>query len=101
MALRWTNFDLAFSSTQIHHVDEVGVPNLCVQINSHCFCFHRSQIGSPILGTILQIQIATENTDSFRCCVSNAHSPRSGLAGDDAMESEEMLAMLYSMAIMR
>ncbi|XP_025814620.1 ribosomal biogenesis protein LAS1L-like, partial [Panicum hallii] len=26
---------------------------------------------------------------------------RSGLAGDDAMESEEMLAMLYSMAIMR
>lgn len=28
-------------------------------------------------------------------------SPRNGLAGDDALESEEMLAMLYSMAIMR
>jgi len=28
-------------------------------------------------------------------------STRNGLAGDDALESEEMLAMLYSMAIMR
>lgn len=27
--------------------------------------------------------------------------PRNGLAGDDALDSEEMLAMLYSMAIMR
>jgi ribosomal biogenesis protein LAS1 len=28
-------------------------------------------------------------------------STRNGLAGDDALESEVMLAMLYSMAIMR
>jgi len=39
--------------------------------------------------------------DGFICHKLFAHSPRSGLAGDDAMESEEMLAMLYSMAIMR
>jgi len=28
----------------------------------------------PILGTILQIQIATENSDSLRCCESNAET---------------------------
>jgi hypothetical protein len=27
--------------------------------------------------------------------------PRSAIAGDDMLESDEMLAMLYSMAIMR
>jgi hypothetical protein len=27
--------------------------------------------------------------------------PRSAIAGDDALESDEMLAMLYSMAVMR
>jgi len=49
----------------------------------------------------LNLFLAAEFGWCYICLKLFVLSPRNGMAGDDALESEEMLAMLYSMAIMR
>jgi hypothetical protein len=66
---------------------------------------HRLFCRDTNAGSLLPVRCLIQSTKVHvvrsRNSVRYSPFPRSAIAGDDALESDEMLAMLYSMAIMR